>query len=50
MWACATHGMKALRNNLFRSQPGLAILFETNKISFRWEQIIEVFDKEEERH
>ena len=42
IWSCSTHGLKAVRNNLYRSQPHLTRAFVKSGVSFGWKQVEEI--------
>ena len=49
IWACSTHGLKALIHNLFRSQAGMPRSLEYNGIEFGWKQVSEIYLRDVER-
>ena len=49
IWSCSTHGLKAIRNNLFRSQPKLARSFVKSGISFGWKQVEDIYMRDQDR-
>ena len=42
-WYCATHGLKAIRNNLFRSQSNMARTLTMNGQQFGWKEVKAIY-------
>ena len=43
IWSCSTHSLKALRNNLYRSQPNLSRSLKFNNSSFGWKEMGNIY-------
>ena len=46
IWSCGTHSFKAMRNNIYRSQPNKTRSFTSHGIPFGWHQIVHTFDRD----
>ena len=42
-WYCSVHGLKALRNNLFRSQPNMARDLKLHGRQFGWKEVRDIY-------
>ena len=49
IWSCGTHSLKAIRNNLYRSQPKFARNLKNNKIFFGWKDVERIYVRDESR-
>ena len=47
VWSCGTHSLKAVRNNLYRSQPNLARNLRNKKVYFGWKNVERIYLRDE---
>ena len=48
-WSCGTHSLKAMRNNLYRSQPNMARNLRKSDVHFGWKDIETILLRDEAR-
>ena len=50
IWSCGTHSLKALRNNIFRSQLNKTRNLKLSDVAFGWNEILIIADREDKRY
>ena len=49
IWSCGTHSLKAMRNNLYRSQPNMARNLRKSDVYFGWKDMETILLRDEAR-
>ena len=49
VWSCGTHLLKAMRNNLYRSQPNLVRNLKHDNVYFGWKYLEVVYERDRVR-